>query len=454
MKKLLWPHHCHTVSEKTPRRHSAQRGQAVLLVAVSLSALIGLAALAIDVATLYVARSEAEKTADQAALAGAKAFVSSGFTSGGLGDWTDGGVQSTACNGASGLADLQAQAVAKLNPIAGAPATTVATACDFTNPEDPQITVTVQRTGLPNFFSRIWSPAAGQVTAVSKAEAFNPSGSTTQIAVANVKPWLVANCDTTRPAISITAGGNPACPGLLPLTGRPYLLNPSASYAIVNNGAFTGSQVSYTQLLSIGSTLLNGYVNLNVPISPSSVSCPSTSAVSCGGLSAGSPGFTEAVACGNSAQLSCGLASAQGVTMSILTPIQSTNPALCLTHASDYGLGNGQDVITPGSPSTQTAATIAAGYNNPDYANLSATPNVSRSDSVVTVPIWDGQVLCVGCDPVIVGFMQLAITQVPTPVLTTGTLEGVILNVAGCGSATGTAVAGGGTSPIPVRLVR
>jgi uncharacterized membrane protein len=50
-------------------------------VAVSLVALLGMAALAIDVVTLYVARSEMQRAADAAALAGAKAFVDSGITS-------------------------------------------------------------------------------------------------------------------------------------------------------------------------------------------------------------------------------------------------------------------------------------------------------------------------------------------------------------------------------------
>lgn len=450
MKKLLWPHPFRTVSQEMPEQRTAQRGQAVLLVAVSLAALIGLAALAIDVTSLYVARSEAEKTADQAALAGAKAFVSSGFTSGGLGDWTDGGVQSIACNGASGLADLQAQAAAQQNTIAGAPATTVTTACDFTNPEDPQITVTVQRTGLPNFFSRIWSPAAGQVTAVSKAEAFNPSGSTTQISVANVKPWLIANCDPNN-----RKPGNAAC------LGAAYFLDPATNYGIANNGNFIGKTITLQQILPgllATASILDSFVTLDVPKNASSLSCPSSSAPSCGSVNPGGPGFYETVACGNSAQLTCGSANAQGVQIDpgggLLLPPSSIQPTLCLTHASDYGPGEGQDILNiPGTPPT----TITGGSNNPDAA-LRAAANVSRSDSIVTVPIWDGQVLCVACDFNIVGFMQLGITEVDRPSLVplypNGAVQAVILNVSGCGSASGTAIAGGGTSPIPVRLVR
>src|SRR6266705_4315005 len=62
-----------------PRR-PAERGQTIVLVAVALVSLLGMAALAIDVTTLYVARGELQRAADAAALAGAKAFVDSGVT--------------------------------------------------------------------------------------------------------------------------------------------------------------------------------------------------------------------------------------------------------------------------------------------------------------------------------------------------------------------------------------
>src|SRR5205807_1571386 len=62
-------------------RH-AERGQTIVLVAISLLALLAMMALAIDVTLLYVDRTEAQQAVDAAALAGAKAFVSSGYTSG------------------------------------------------------------------------------------------------------------------------------------------------------------------------------------------------------------------------------------------------------------------------------------------------------------------------------------------------------------------------------------
>src|SRR5215468_9099569 len=57
-----------------------QRGQTIALVALSMVSLLAVAALAIDLTTLYVAKGEIQRAADSSALAGAKAFVDSGVT--------------------------------------------------------------------------------------------------------------------------------------------------------------------------------------------------------------------------------------------------------------------------------------------------------------------------------------------------------------------------------------
>jgi hypothetical protein len=129
---------------------------------------------------------------------------------------------------------------------------------------------------------------------------------------------------------------------------------------------------------------------------------------------------------------------------------------MCVSHADNYGAGQGQDSFIGVDP-----ITINGGANNPVTALQSAT-NISRSDSVVTVPIWDGAILCGlgACTQRVVGFMQLGIRQVNQaipalpPPLNLGSVDAVILNVAGCGNATGTPIRGSGDSPIPVRLVR
>jgi uncharacterized membrane protein len=67
---------------KFSRKRDTQRGITLFMVAGGLVILLGIAALAIDLASLYVARNEAQRAADAAALAGAKAFVDTGFASG------------------------------------------------------------------------------------------------------------------------------------------------------------------------------------------------------------------------------------------------------------------------------------------------------------------------------------------------------------------------------------
>ncbi len=64
------------LSQRRPR----ERGQTILFVALAMVSLLGMAALAIDVVTLYLARSEIQRAADAAALAAAKAVADSGFT--------------------------------------------------------------------------------------------------------------------------------------------------------------------------------------------------------------------------------------------------------------------------------------------------------------------------------------------------------------------------------------
>lgn len=179
-----------------------ERGVSIVLVAVCLVALLAMAALAIDVVTLYVAHAEAQRAADAAALAGARMIAGSGYTSAGP-SW-NGGDSTPLCQtsgpGAAAAANIAAEAIARANLIAGQPGAVLQIYCTM-SPGNPWFKVVVQRTNLPTFFARIWGRTASTVTATSTAEAYNPSWSPNSppVAVA-VKPWLLPNCDSGHTA--------------------------------------------------------------------------------------------------------------------------------------------------------------------------------------------------------------------------------------------------------------
>ncbi len=181
----------------------------MVLVAMALVAIVAMAALSIDVVTLYLAREEAQRSADAAALGAARVLSLSGVT----GDPQNAtGYWPAACTAAT----QAAQALANQSAVGNATATSVnvnflynGTAmanCTFTGANafgvNPQVQVKVIRTGLPTFFSRIWSRSTNSVSATATAEAFNSSGSGTfapnGIVPVNprcVKPWVVPNQD-------------------------------------------------------------------------------------------------------------------------------------------------------------------------------------------------------------------------------------------------------------------
>jgi uncharacterized membrane protein len=189
-------------------RRNNEQGIVIMLVAVVMLFVVGaMAALSIDVVTLYTARSEAQLAADAAALAGARVLANSGIT-------TDPNAASDGLmTNAQGLAQIVAIQVAQSNTVGGAVgAIVVGFNGSATNPcatlmpvANPCITVQVQRTDLPTFFARIWGRTTVTVKASATAEAYNPSnvpGTSVNpklpVAPMCVKPWLLPNIDPHR----------------------------------------------------------------------------------------------------------------------------------------------------------------------------------------------------------------------------------------------------------------
>src|SRR5438552_3527793 len=67
--------------ERHKLSRKGERGVTIVIAAVAMVSLVAMLVLAIDIVSLYVASGQAQQAADAAALAGAAAFSSSGFTS-------------------------------------------------------------------------------------------------------------------------------------------------------------------------------------------------------------------------------------------------------------------------------------------------------------------------------------------------------------------------------------
>src|SRR5260370_21080405 len=142
-----------------PPRHDREAGVTILLVAAALVAIMAMAALSIDVVTLYLANAEAQRAADAAALAGARILSISGMT----GDPVNaGGTWQLACATAAQRAKSVGQ-LAQQNSVGGAAGTVTVSfpnnsdtaACIGTSSAfglNPLVTVQVQRTYLPTCF--------------------------------------------------------------------------------------------------------------------------------------------------------------------------------------------------------------------------------------------------------------------------------------------------------------
>jgi hypothetical protein len=411
-----------------------ERGASLLLVAVAMVALLSVAALAIDLGMLYVARSEAQRAADAAALAGAYTFVTSGCTS--SGGCVAGGPQET-------LAREQAELIGAQNTIVGQDAQIQNADISFSYPsaEEPQITVTVQRSQargnpIPTIFAKMFGTTEAGVSATATAEAYNPSDSSGTPGFGNgcVAPFLVPNCD---PNHTDTNNLNSVCPST-----SDYFVDPKTGSIVNGAPASQGGVVGQTWQLHYGSTgPSNGAV-------PSQWYMFATAGSQSGSnlrdyISQCSP---VTINCGDTLQTYNGKSNGpvdQGVEDRI--------------HAGGLGMNQGQDTI---DTSVGPPFSITGGANNPD-SSLAGQSYGGPSDSVVTVPIYNGQSLNPGGSNVtVVGFMQLFLQDVQHSG-TSDYVNAVIMNVAACplsvssgSGSSGSNVVSTGGAPIAIRLIR
>ena len=428
------------------RQRNKESGVTMLLVVLGMFTILSMAALAIDLAALYAARTDAQRAADAAALAGARMFVLSGFTSGQLGSPSSTTTQDQVCKSSAGsagtgLANQQADGVTAQNQLAGQTAAITGITCDFSNTENPRITVTTGRADVATFFAKIFGRRTVGISAAATAEAFNASGSAVPVSVGSVKPWLIPNCD----------------PGAAPCAGGSYFVDSTNNYILKTPSNYIGQVYTFTQRIQGNPPQASEYYAIDLP---QATVCPSSGAIGCSsvGLGLGTAGYLDNIACANTNRLSCGASitfdNKNGLPPTISDTISGTQ---CLIHTGTTGTGGtDQDSFSTGT----APIIITGGLSNPNPA-LHGITNISRSDSVVTVPVFDWTVdPCTGpggkCGGTanVVGFLQLGINYVSNVAGTSGDIRATVLNAVGCNPGnTGTPISGGGVSAIPVRLV-
>ena len=412
-----------------------------MLVAVVMLFVVGaMAALSIDVVTLYTARSEAQLAADSAALAGARVLASSGMTSK--------PADATLATNAEALASSVALQVAQTNEVGGKNPAASDITISFSNPgsgtsgTNPLVTVRVQRTDLPTFFARIWGSKQLAVAASATAEAYNPSGVNTAgkspVAPTCVKPWLLPNIDPSTPTSTIFDPGTGAITNTLllgwtyntPTTGTPM------SPACGATGNCTGPPAP--------PAAWNYYPGDDATTFPH----PTRSLPTCN--PALTTNYQESIAGCIETPISCHGPANIDTGTDPTRNSETADAVNCLTHATANPLDADQvDVTAAPSPPFQ----FLSGAKSP--IALASGKDVMVSSSLVTVPVFDTASLVPPSNTVtIIGFVQLFLNPDGTPTPATGAVNAIIINMAGCGTgATGKQILGNGASPVAVRLI-
>jgi Flp pilus assembly protein TadG len=508
MKKRFVP------ATKVPRENTQERGVTMILVAVAMVAIIAMAALSIDVVTLYLAKEEAQHSADAAALGAAKTLSLSGITGDPTNQSGNWGLICGPDDGTNGLAARVAKAIATQSTIggnipstinvtysAGSASTSagVADCASISNPTlfgiNPVVTVQVIRSSVPSFFSRIWGSAGTQVSATASAEVFNSSnsasvgtsGTITPVQPRCMKPWIVPNWDPLNPVSAGTFCTGTNCKSFVSLADGS-IVNPGMSI----NGGLIGGVPATTGVIGERFTIVPDCSTGNTAsCTPSTTGIQANSPGSGGAIppppnleylpgqtlyasssvpSAASGGnfYQQAVAgCDQTTVYYCGVPSASpvgnGPNMVDLgvNPVDDTTDGVtALIHESNAFSNSqptGQDTLgpysTPFDSPTAYPFQIFPGSRNP--TGLANTTPITASNSIVSLPIFDptGNTFPPPPPPI----------SAPVPVTIVGFLQVFInavdqygnvdvtvLNVAGCGNGATTPVGAAISANSPV----
>src|SRR5216684_4208339 len=457
-----------------PQRTS-ESGVTMVLMALAMVAILAVAALSIDIVTLYLANAEAQRSADTAALAAARVLSISGMTgdpsnSGAINPWQQ----------ACALAASVAKAVATQNTMGGIALLPAQVTVTFPNNPDttkctdpiakfgvnPLVTVKVQRTDLPTFFARIWGRTGATVSATATAEAFNSSnsgnvgntvtGNITPVQPRCVKPWIVPNSDPGDAGTCTAA----TCPSFVnnldgSITTKGIMVNNTPPGVIGRTFDLFADCNPAGPCATPSDTVLPPQANVS-PTPPSLQYVPGQLPASFTAVpSCASSDFQEAIAgCDQTTRYQCGNDELQS-TVDLgqnNVPNDSALGGQCLIRATGDGPDMGQETLDPSSYPYK----ITTGSANP--LGLSLDSVITSSNSIVSFPIYDSTppappINTPGTTLVtVIGFLQVFINSVNTG---NNSVNVTVLNVAGCGNGTNPTAspAVSGTSPVPVRLI-
>jgi hypothetical protein len=457
---------------RRPRKFASPRhkehGVTMALVAVALATMIAMAALSIDIGTLYEAKAEAQRAADAAALTAARLISISGLT----GDPTNGnsdGTWAETCGGATPYASQAAIKVAQAqqNFVASTAASTVTVTygagksggavsdCSGLGPAfaiNPTVTVTVKRTNLPIFFAQVFSLfnsnySGVSVSATATAEAYNSSNSASQagsmipVQPRCVKPWIIPNIDP----------GNPVAPKHFVSPTDGSIGNPGVPPTGVIGEIFSISS-DCTSPGTPGSCTLSANPPGALQYIPALISATPPAAVPSG--CSLTPGYQSAIAgCDQSTVYACGTPNGAQYDLTenpVYPSAASGDTATAVACLINSGTG-GEDKLAGGYPFE-----IEAGFSNPlvQQGIVNDDDVITTSNSIVTIPIYDSTIPPTLLPPLgtgitIVGFLQVFINSVDGA----GNISVTVMNVSGCSDTAGGNPTVSGTSPVPVRLI-
>ena len=404
-----------------------------------------MAALSIDVVTLYTARSEAQLAADSAALTAARVLANSGATS------DPNAASDGLMTNAQSIATVVATQVAQQNEVGGRNLVAAEVSVNYAGPTtNPTVTVRVQRTDLPTFFARIWGTKQIKVAASATAEAYNPSagtasslGSRAPVAPICVKPWLLPNIDPSNPPNQIFD----------PTTGT---VAPTATGLL---GWTSSSNATRLQPACIDCSTLPAPTTFPFQYYPGDTTttfAPPTQA-----LPACNPGLTtgyeKSVAGCVQTPISCNGTAIIDTSDYDNRETETAHAVNCMTHAA-ANEGDQVDLTAAAAPSPPFQFLV--GEDNPvAVVNPSlAGKDAMVSDSLVTVPVFDSGTWPPPSPVQIVGFVQLFLNPdgdaTPNTGPNVGHMKATFINMAGCGTGvTGQPILGNGASPVAVRLI-